>query len=184
MFTKSNSITLGIVHVRGIELVNFTALFTALAVLLPAIAHQFSLAGPTFLPMHLFVFTAALLFGWKAGLLVGIMTPIISFVTTGMPPMVVLPQIIVELAVYGFVAGFVRERMKLNTLWSLIIAMVTGRLALTVAVWFFTSVGFGSFAVLANVIKIGWPGMLIQIALVPVIVLWVGKYLHHRGFSE
>jgi len=58
--------------------------FIALDVSVPWACHQFHpLAGPTFLPMHLFVILAALLFGWRAGLLVGLVTPLVSFAVSG-----------------------------------------------------------------------------------------------------
>ena len=82
-----------IVKLKNIELVNFSIIFVALAVALPWIAHQFNLAGPTFLPMHLFVLVAGLLFGWRAGLIVGFLTPLVSFATSGMPFLPVLPSV-------------------------------------------------------------------------------------------
>ena len=56
----------------------FTAGFISLAVATPWVFHQFYLAGPTFLPMHIFVLVAGLLFGWRAGLIVGLFTPLVS----------------------------------------------------------------------------------------------------------
>ena len=49
-----------------------TIIFVLLDVAVPWVFHQFHLAGPTFLPMHIFVFIAGLLFGWRVGLIVGL----------------------------------------------------------------------------------------------------------------
>ncbi len=57
----------------------FTGVFTLLSVAVPWAFHQFHLAGPTFLPMHIFVFVAGLLFGWRMGLIVGFLTPLASY---------------------------------------------------------------------------------------------------------
>ena len=55
-----------------------TLVFVLLDVLVPWVFHQFHLAGPTFLPMHIFVLIAGLVFGWRAGLIVGLLTPLTS----------------------------------------------------------------------------------------------------------
>lgn len=165
-----------IIKIKNIELVNFSVLFTALAVALPWLAHQFHLAGPTFLPMHLFVFIAALLLGWRAGLMVGILTPIVSFTVSGMPLPLVLPQIIIELAIYGLIAGFCREKLGLNLWLSLIIAMLAGRLSLGLAVWTLGTNPAGPINQIVSTVKLGWPGILIQLALVPLIVILLKRY--------
>lgn len=73
----------------------FIAAFVVLSVLMPWALHQYPLAGPTFLPMHLFIFVAALAGGWRAGLVVGLLTPFASFAVSGMPPAAILPQLAV-----------------------------------------------------------------------------------------
>jgi hypothetical protein len=112
----------------------FTAIFVALAVATPWIFHHFYLAGPTFLPMHIFVLLAGLLFGWRAGLIVGLLTPLVSYGVSGMPVLPILPQIVVELSLYGLTAGMLRERFNLRVIWSLLGAMIAGRLALLLTV--------------------------------------------------
>ena len=62
------------------------AAFVVLSVLTPWAFHQYPAAGPTFLPMHLFIFVAALAGGWQTGAIVGLMTPLASFAVSGMPP--------------------------------------------------------------------------------------------------
>lgn len=165
-----------IIKIKNLELINFSILFVVLAVALPLVAHQFHLAGQIFLPMHLFVFAAALLFGWRAGLMVGILTPSISYLTSGMPLLSVLPQITIEIVTYGLVAGLCREKLKFNLYISLIIAMVAGRLASG-----FSALLIGTAVSPLNqiwqVIKIGWPGILIQLALVPLIVILIKRFL-------
>src|SRR4030042_931275 len=72
------------------------AAFVALSVLTPWIFHQFNLAGATWLPMHFFIFAAALAGGWQAGAIVGLLTPFASFAVSGMPALTVLPQVAVK----------------------------------------------------------------------------------------
>jgi len=163
----------------------FTAVFVLLNVGLPRVFHQFYLAGPTFLPMHIFVFVAGLLFGWRAGLVVGLITPLASYAVSGMPVLQTLPQIVVELSVYGLVAGILRERFNLRVIWSLLGAMLAGRLALClgalaiylIAGRIYSPLGLEASPFLAvwSVIKQGWPGMVAQMALIPAVIWLVGK---------
>ena len=142
----------------------FSATFSALAIVTPVIAHQFHLAGPTFLPMHLFVFVAALLFGWRVGLTVGVLSPLLSHAITGLPIASLLPLVTAELIVYGVVAGWLKEKMNMPVWLALLAAMVAGRLALlpmAAIVGPMTPVAY-----VAQVIRIGWPGIVIQIALI------------------
>lgn len=165
------------VKLRNIELVNFSVFFVALAVAAPLLAHQFNLAGPIFLPIHFFVLAAGLLFGWRAGLIVGLLTPLISFVVSGLPVLALLPQITLEIMIYGLAAGFFRERLGLNLYLSLILAMVVGRIGLFLGVWVLASNPAGPLAGLEKVVSIGWPGILIQILLIPPVVIWLKKYM-------
>ncbi len=163
----------------------FTGVFTLLSVAVPWAFHQFHLAGPTFLPMHIFVFVAGLLFGWRVGLIVGFLTPLASYAVSGMPLLPLLPQIVVELSVYGLVAGILRERFNLRVLWSLLGAMIAGRLALFLAVLViyliagevYSPLGLEANPFLAvwSVIKQGGPGIVIQLALIPGAIWLLGK---------
>ena len=163
----------------------FTVVFMGLAVATPWVFHQFYLAGPTFLPMHIFVLLAGLLFGWRAGLIVGLFTPLVSYGVAGMPPSTVLPQIVVELAFYGIVAGILREKLHLRVIWSLIGAMIAGRLILLLTVFTLSVLGAiysplgaeaSPFAVAWSVVKQGWPGILIQLTFIPFILVLLEKF--------
>ena len=81
------------------------ALCIALGVLLPIAFHVIPNAGSVFLPMHIPVLICGLFCGAPYGLACGIITPFISSVMTGMPPAMMLPKMIIELGVYGLVAG-------------------------------------------------------------------------------
>ncbi len=164
-----------------------TLVFVSLSVLTPWAFHQFHLAGPTFLPMHIFVLTAGLVFGWRAGLIVGVLTPLASYTLSGMPAVAVLPQIVIELSVYGMVAGLLREKFNLRISWALLGAMVAGRLAMLLAVLavyviigrVFSPLGpeASPFMAAWAAVKLGWPGLVIQLASIPFIVWMVGRLM-------
>ena len=160
----------------------FTFLFVSLSTATPWVFHQFHLAGP----MHFFVLMAGLLFGWRAGLIVGLSTPIISFAISGMPAVVLLPQIIAEVSVYGLVAGILREKFNLQAIWSLIGAMIGGRLTLLLVLsttYLMKGATFSPLSVytvaageanplasLWSTITLSWPGIIIQLISIPLII--------------
>ena len=85
-----------------------------MAVLAPQIAHVLGRAfgvekaiGEIILPMHFPVILVGVLAGPYAGLITGLMGPLASSLLTGMPAMVKLPFMMIELGAYGFVAGLV-----------------------------------------------------------------------------
>src|SRR4030043_1232330 len=163
-----------------------TAVFVTLAVSVPWIFHQFHLAGATFLPLHLFVLIAGLLFGWRAGLIIGLLTPLVSHFISGMPVLNVLPQIVIELSAYGLIAGMLRQKYNLRPIWALLGAIVGGRVALLLtmlAIYLIAGQSYSPLGPEANplasfwsVIKQGWPGIAIQLLSIPVIVWLVGKF--------
>ena len=169
----------------------FTVAFVSLAVLVPWVFHQFHLAGPTFLPMHIFVLMAGLLFGWRAGVIVGLLTPLTSYAVSGMPVLSILPQIAIELSAYGLIAGVLREQYNLRVIWSLLGAMIGGRLALLLtllAIYLiagetYSPLGLETspFAAFWSVIKQGWPGIAIQLVSIPAMVWLAGKFAAKRG---
>jgi hypothetical protein len=164
----------------------FTAVFVSLSAAAPWLFHQFNLAGATFLPMFFFIFIAGLIFGWRAGLVVGGLTPLLSYGISGMPLLTILPQVVIEAAVFGLVAGLLREKLNLRFFWALLGAMSAGFMALFVFVLarsFFDTVcnplgASGSpYSVVWTTIKQGWPGLLIQLAIVPFISAFLAKKL-------
>src|SRR4030043_2441352 len=158
-----------------------TAVFVTLAVSVPWIFHQFHLAGAPSLPMHIFVLIAGLLFGWRAGLITGLLTPLVSHFISGMPVLNVLPQILIELSAYGLIAGILRQKYNLRPIWALLGAIIGGRLALLLAILVIYLIGGQSYSPIGlqssplasflSTVKQGWPGLAIQLISIPAIIL-------------
>jgi len=165
MMTLTQTITLPkALSFREVKFYIFSISFVNLAVFVPWLAHQFHLAGPKFLPMHLFVILSGLLFGWRMGLAVGIFSPLISYSMTYLPPVAILPEVILELAVYGLVIGILRE--KNLSIWIVLLGtMAFGRLARLLFVW-----GLGLESDPLKYFQISWPGIVLQLALIPLII--------------
>ncbi len=153
----------------------FSLVFTGSAIFVPWFLHHFNLVGPKFLPMHFFVMVAGFLFGWRTGLIVGAMSPLLSYSLTQMPAMAILPQVILELAVYGFIIGILRER-KFNIWVSLFSAMILGRIARILFVFFLLpKADYFQF------IKTSLPGMILQILLIPFVIYLLQKFVFEKN---
>ena len=164
--------------------------FVLLNVMAPWAFHQFHLAGATYLPMHIFALIAGLAFGWRAGLLVGLISPLASYAVSGMPVLPILPQVMVEISTYGLVAGILRERFNLRVTWSLLGAMIGGRLALLLAVAVIYLISgqvnsplgseAGPFFSVWSAVRLGSPGILLQVLLIPAIFWAAEKFARKK----
>lgn len=158
-----------------------SALCIAMGLVLPAAFHGIPNAGSIFLPMHIPVLLCGLICGWKYGLIVGILTPFLSSVLTGMPPMAVLPGMICELAVYGFVTGLLIGRVRtgknvLNLYICLVSAMLCGRLVSGVMNGLIFRAGDYSLQVFATAAFVtGLPGIAIQLVVIPALIIALEK---------
>jgi riboflavin transporter FmnP len=157
-----------------------TALFLALAVVLPVGFHAFGIGGRVFLPMHFPVLLAGFLIGPYSGLTVGLMSPLISHLITGMPPTYAVPLMSLELPLYGLVAGLAYQKLRLNIYIALIVAMIVGRIMFGLGLFIlgmfmelpYTATVFFSTA---GPILAGLPGIIAQIVVIPIIVAAVRR---------
>ncbi|MCL2751499.1 MAG: ECF transporter S component, partial [Firmicutes bacterium] len=152
----------------------YTAVFTALGVLLPFVtAHGFGISGGAFfLPMHIPVLLCGLLCGAYCGAACGLLAPCLSCLITSMPPMYpMLPIMAVELPIYGAVAGLLYSKLKLPLFLSLPSAMIAGRCGygLMFALLFAFDAQLKALTVWAAVAT-GLPGIAVQLAIIPMIV--------------
>ncbi len=160
--------------------ITYSALFTALGLILPFFTGQLQQFGNMLLPMHLPVFLCGLICGWKYGFSVGLILPIFrSMLFGGKPPMYpVAICMAFELSCYGFVAGFLYEKRPwkcLKSLYiSLICAMVVGRIVWGVVRWIL----FGMFGTafsweffVAESITNAIPGIILQLIVIPALML-------------
>jgi len=150
-----------------------SALLTAAGILLPAIFHAFGVAGKIFLPMHFPVIIAGMMLGPLGGLIVGGLSPSLSALLTGMPPFPMAVLMIPELMIYGLASGVLYRNLRLNIFVALIISMALGRIALGVSAWALAGVlglHAGPVKFVVAGVATGLPGIVAQIALIPVIV--------------
>ena len=150
-----------------------------MALVLPMAFHLTGVPQPgqVFLPMHIPVLLGGFVLGPVFGFFVGLFSPIISSVLTGMPAVGRLPFMMIELAVYGLVSGLMYNTFKFNkkkmgTYISLLTAMLCGRIVYAISLF-----------VAVNLMGIQWrtycgsyrnspavPGIIIQVLIIPPVV--------------
>lgn len=153
------------------------AFFIALGLIIPFITGQIPEIGSMLLPMHIPVLVCGFVCGWKYGLTVGAIVPILRSFTFGMPPIMTAIAMAFELATYGAVTGFLYCRFpkgKIEIYINLIIAMVLGRMIWGIVSIVIYGIGGDAFSwqmfvggALLNAI----PGIILQIVLVPILVM-------------
>jgi len=159
----------------------------ALAVILPQLVHLFSGAagGAKWLPMYLPVLIGGCLLGWRWGLGVGVLSPVVSFLITSMtgtamPAASRLPYLIAELAVFAVVSGVFSKKISEN-LWlafpAVLLAQVSGRAVFLMVAAIFQSIAPLSAAAVWSQIQTGLLGLVLQAVLVPFIVMGLGVLL-------
>ena len=159
------------------------AMFMALGLVLPFFTGQIPQIGKMLFPMHIPILLCGLICGWKYGLAVGFVTPLLRSVIFGMP--ILYPMAIgmaFELMTYGFVIGFLYERSRWKCIFALyrclIIAMLSGRIVWGIAQMVLLGVGQNGFtyqAFIAGAFLNAIPGIIIQLVLIPAVMVLLNK---------
>lgn len=154
-----------------------SALFLALALILPYFTGNIPQIGSMLLPMHLPVILCGFLCGPLWGGAVGAIAPVMrSVLTGGFPPM--FPTAVAmsfELAAYALVCGILGRRLSrrpVGILTALAVAMLCGRVVwgVVMAVITLNGDGFTLAAFIAGAFTNALPGILLQLVAVPAIV--------------
>ena len=156
-----------------------SALFLALAYVMPFLTGQVPEIGSKLCPLHIPVLLCGFICGPVWGAVVGFIAPLFrSLLTGGFPPL--FPTAVCmafELAAYGVVSGFMHKMLpkkKVSVYGSLIIAMIIGRIVWGCAMFICMSANGGAFtfaAFIAGAFTNAIPGIIVQIILVPVLVM-------------
>ena len=167
---------------RNTQKLTLSAMFLAIAFLLPFMTAQVPQIGSMLCPMHIPVLLCGFFCGAPWGLAVGCVAPLLRSGVLGMP--VMFPEAICmtfELATYGFVAGWLYHKLpkkKGYVYVSLLVAMVIGRLVWGVVMFGcmgFDASKFGVSSFLAGALFGSVPGIIMQVVIVPVLVISLGK---------
>jgi riboflavin transporter FmnP len=160
-----------------------SALFLALALILPTFTGQIPQIGKMLLPMHFPVLICGFVCGAPWGAVVGFLAPLLRSLFFGMPNL--YPSAVsmaFELAVYGAVTGFLYRRLpggkQVRVYGALLCAMVAGRLVWGLVRFLCAGLqpsAFGLSAFWAGAVTVAIPGIVLQILLIPAIILLLEK---------
>jgi len=160
-----------------------SALFLAMALVLPFLTGQIPEIGSMLCPMHIPVLLCGFFCGWPWGLAVGLIAPVLRSLLFSMPPMYpVAVCMSFELATYGCVAGLLYSRLPRKTFSiyvALLTAMVSGRLVWGAARFLCTGLdasAFGFSAFWSGAVITAIPGIIVQIILIPLLVILLKKH--------
>jgi len=171
------------------KFITHTALYLALAVLLPIGFHQIGASGRIFLPMHIPPLLAGFLLGPYSGVIVGALAPLLSHLLTGMPPTYAVPLMSLELPMYGLVAGMAYKRLGINIYISLVAAMIVGRIMFGLGLFvlgMFIDLPYtaAKFFSTGGAIVSGLPGIAVQIVAIPIIVAALKRFYYNSNQSK
>ena len=136
------------------------ALFIAGNIVLPQLCHLIPQGGMILLPIYFFTLIAAYKFGWKAGLLTAVLSTVVNSLCFGMPALALLPVILVKSSLLAVFAALAASRFQRVSLLLLAAVVVVYQLVGGVAEWAIT----GSLDAALQDFRLGYPGMLLQIA--------------------
>lgn len=176
----------------------YAALFLALGWLLPSLTGHIQTIGSMLSPMHIPVMVCGFVLGPIYGLVIGFVTPLTRTLIFGSP--ILFPTSIAmafELATYGLICGlsfkiinryFPKIKVIPNTLISLIIAMILGRCIYGLVAYLLTFAGAYSgtytfYTWISGTILTTWPGIILQIVFVPLIIRLLYQYRIPQKFS-
>ena len=155
-----------------------SAMFLGLSIILPFITMNNPSLGNMFCLMHFPVLLCGFICGWKYGLTIGLVAPILRFVIAGMPP--IYPTALAmsaELGAYGAISGImynVLPKKKLFVYISLIISIIIGKLVWGITMFGLLGFTFSKFGISAFFVQ-GFinavPGLILQIILIPIIII-------------
>ncbi|MBM7562784.1 ECF transporter S component [Fusibacter tunisiensis] len=171
--------------IKPIHQLVLSGVFIAIGVVLPIAFHAIGGAGAIFLPMHIPVLVAGFFLNIPYAAAVGILTPLLSSLFTGMPPVFpMLPIMMVELPVYAIVISLLTQKTKLNLFIKLLVAMAGGRIAAGGCVYvlatFFSAKLPGPDVFIKGSVVTGLPGIGIQLLLIPAVIVALDKFMDAR----
>lgn len=133
--------------------------FVAGNVILPQLCHLVPQGGMILLPIYFFTLIAAYKYGYVTGFTTALLSPLINHLLFGMPAFDMLPVLLLKSSLLAFAAAYAAQRLE-----------KVSPLALVGVILFYQGLGFvgeyaltGSFAMAFQDIRIGFPGMLLQL---------------------
>ncbi len=127
-------------------------------IVIPQLCHLIPNGGLMLLPIYFFTLIGAYKCGWKVGLLTAVLSPLVNCALFGMPPVASLPAILVKSITLAVAAAVIARKMRFS-IWSVALAVLSYQIiGMT-----FEFIMTGDFFYALQDVRIGWPGIAIQI---------------------
>lgn len=169
------------------------AVLLALCVLLPYAFHGIQRAGVIFSPIHIPVFLGGFLLGPLWGGAIGLLGPLLCSIITGMPPMYpTMVNMMIECLAYGLLSGlifrlFKSKWMLLDIYVGLVPSMLVGRCVgglMNLITLIGSDSPYTGQAFLNSYFVLAWPGILIQLTVIPFLLFSLYKARVFSGYSR
>ena len=168
---------------KALKQLSLSSMFLAIGLVLPFFTGQIPQVGSMMLPMHIPVLLCGLICGWKYGLMVGFVLPLLRSVLFGMPPLFpTATAMAFELAAYGFLSGFLYNRSKWKCIIalyrSLLTAMLGGRIVWGAVMVILTGLSGSAFTwgvFMAGAFFNAIPGIILQLVFIPAMMVALDK---------
>ena len=176
--------------IKPIQKIVLAGIFLAIAFVLPFFTGSNQALGQMLLLMHIPVILCGFICGPKYGALIGFISPLLRFLILGMPPIYPIGLAMsFELATYGFISGLLYSVFKKHIGFiylTLIIAMILGRAIWGLSMLILLSFGADAFtftAFLGGAFITAFPGIIIQIVAIPLIIFAIEK-IQEKNYQE
>lgn len=134
-------------------------IFTIGNIVLPPLCHLVPNGGLILLPIYFFTLIGAYRYGWKAGLLIAVLSPLSNFLLFGMPALAVLPAIMIKSALLAVLAGLAAKKFKRVSILILFAVVLSYQLVGTMGEWMILK----DFNLAIQDFRMAVPGMLLQV---------------------
>ncbi|MDR0602701.1 MAG: ECF transporter S component [Bacteroidales bacterium] len=144
---------------REIRTYLFATLFIIGNIVLPQLCHLLPNGGLMWLPIYFFTLIAAYKYGIGVGLLTAILSPLINSLFFGMPPIPSLPIILTKSILLAVSGAYAAHRWGGISFLGIFLAVLAYQFVGLTVEWGIT----GNFFHALQDIRIGYPGLLVQI---------------------
>lgn len=166
-----------------IKNLSYSAFFITLGIVIPIIFHTVGM-GSVFLPMYLPLTVGSFFLLPRWAFTTGILTPSLSFILTGMPPVSppILPVMIAELSILTFIISLLNNKSKLGVIWILVIGLIFSRIIVILSAWILSPViGLPPKLISFAVVVHSLPGIVIILVFVPLFLNKISNILPRSG---
>jgi hypothetical protein len=142
---------------RDLRLYGFVAVFTAGNLVAPMAVHTIPQGGLIFLPIFFFTLVAGYRFGFAAGALTAVASPVLNYALTGMPSAEMLVTVLAKSVLIAAIAALLAGRTRLNPGLLLLAAA-----SMQLAGFGLDLVRGGSVSAGLDALRLGIPGVVIM----------------------